>query len=155
MCWHDLLPKFPPPPSPSSKMPNTCAIFKWTVFNSMWTKWMTKKILCTCLLLFIHGRFDFFFFWLNWKPTQKSHTAIYWQIELTLRTIITDTRIITLSDRGLYWSQRTDVQDVQGNTLICYSFVWKNYSWKLYNFPSKVLFVVVAETVETCITLCS
>ena len=93
---------------------------------------------------FIHGRFDFFFFWLNWKPTQKSHAAIYWQIELTLRTIITDTRIITLSYRGLYWSERTDVQDVQGNTLICYSFVWKNYSWKLYNFPSKVLFVVVA-----------
>lgn len=66
--------------------------------------------------------------------------------ESTNRTEFT---IVDANDRqkqiwGLYWSQRTDVQDVQGNTLICYSFVWKNYSWKLYNFPSKVLFVVVA-----------
>lgn len=61
----------------------------------------------------------------------------------------TEFTIVDANDRqkqiwGLYWSQRTDVQDVQGNTLICYSFVWKNYSWKLYNVPSKVLFVVVA-----------
>ena len=91
---------------------------------------------------FIHGRFDFFSF--GWTGNRHKNLTLLYIDNYNLHYIITDTRIITLSYRGLYWSQRTDVQDVQGNTLICYSFVWKNYSWKLYNFPSNVLFVVVA-----------
>ena len=75
MCWQDLLPKFP---SPSSKMPNTCAIFKWTVFNSMWTKWMTKKILCTCLLLFFLFAVDLIFFSFGWIGNRhKNLTLLY------------------------------------------------------------------------------